>query len=217
MEVLQTHRGWDPGALPLARRIAASLQVPLHEGSVSRLLVELNRSPGHPRQFSEFTGNLPDEQKQQLIETYYEPHRRAVADHVAQSLRQQSGNTPVIHLSIHTFTPVLDGVPRRADLAWLYDPKRRAEQAWCKRWQDALRDHCPTLQLRCNYPYRGSSDGLTTTLRRQFGPRYLGIEIEVNQRWPLDEPKGWESLQQSIIDTLPRGAIGGGGVERRVR
>jgi hypothetical protein len=36
--------------------------------------------------------------------------------------------------------------------------------------------------VRRNYPYRGTADGFTTYLRRQFSARkYLGIELEVNQ------------------------------------
>ena len=38
------------------------------------------------------------------------------------------------------------------------------------------------MKVRFNYPYKGTSDGLTTTLRKKFGPRYVGIEIEINQK-----------------------------------
>jgi hypothetical protein len=37
--------------------------------------------------------------------------------------------------------------------------------------------------VRRNRPYRGAADGLTTHLRRKLGPRYLGIELEVSQRF----------------------------------
>lgn len=42
-DVLKTHRGWDPGALPLARRFAKTLGTPLFFSTTSRLLVDLNR------------------------------------------------------------------------------------------------------------------------------------------------------------------------------
>jgi predicted N-formylglutamate amidohydrolase len=45
----------------------------------------------------------------------------------------------------------------------------------------ALRALSPAWRVRLNYPYHGASDGLTTSLRRTFGPRYLGVEIELNQ------------------------------------
>jgi hypothetical protein len=37
--------------------------------------------------------------------------------------------------------------------------------------------------MRRNYPYRGTSDGLTTHCRRLLPDRaYVGLEIELNQR-----------------------------------
>jgi predicted N-formylglutamate amidohydrolase len=89
----------------------------------------------------------------------------------------------VVHLGVHSFTPVLDGKVRRAELALLYDPRRPLERALCSAWADGLATALPHLAVRRNQPYRGASDGLTTWLRRRFpAEAYLGIEIEVNQR-----------------------------------
>jgi hypothetical protein len=42
----------------------------------------------------------------------------------------------------------------------------------------------PGLRVRRNAPYRGSADGLTRALRDELpASRYLGFEIELNQRW----------------------------------
>jgi predicted N-formylglutamate amidohydrolase len=51
-ETLQSHRGWDPGALALARQFAARMEATLFSSLVTRLLVELNRSLHHPGLFS---------------------------------------------------------------------------------------------------------------------------------------------------------------------
>ena len=53
--LLQTHRGFDPGALTMARELAKAFKAPLFVSTVSRLLVDLNRSIGHPRLYSEAT------------------------------------------------------------------------------------------------------------------------------------------------------------------
>ena len=59
----------------------------------------------------------------------------------------------------------------------------------------------PELRVRYNYPYRGDSDGLTTWLRKKHpAARYLGIEIEINQR--LVGTRGWRSFQDSIATSL---------------
>ncbi len=34
-----------------------------------------------------------------------------------------------------------------------------------------------------NQPYKGSSDGFPTALRRKFPKHYIGVELEVNQRF----------------------------------
>ena len=47
--LLDTHRGFDPGALIMARELATAFAAPLVASTVSRLLVDLNRSIGHPR------------------------------------------------------------------------------------------------------------------------------------------------------------------------
>src|SRR5664280_2584857 len=56
---LDTHRGFDPGALIMARALATEFAAPLVASTVSRLLVDLNRSIGHPCLYFEATRNAP--------------------------------------------------------------------------------------------------------------------------------------------------------------
>ena len=59
------------------------------------------------------------------------------------------------------------------------------------------------MRVRRNYPYNGASDGLTTYLRGRFSGRlYSGIELEVNQRYPLGDALVWRRLRASIIAAL---------------
>ncbi|MHB1194945.1 MAG: N-formylglutamate amidohydrolase [Longimicrobiales bacterium] len=177
---LTTHRGWDPGALPLARELARILRAPLRSATVTRLLVDLNRSPHHPRVFSEWTRGLPAAERALLLARHHARYRDAVEGDVAEQVRR---GRRVVHLGVHSFTPVLDGVARRADLALLYDPRRPLERALCSAWAHELARALPHLAVRRNQPYRGASDGLTTWLRQRFPAEgYLGIEIEVSQR-----------------------------------
>jgi hypothetical protein len=51
------------------------------------------------------------------------------------------------------------------------------------RWQAALGTRTPGWVVRRNYPYRGTSDGLTRYLRTRFDDAtYSGIELEINQK-----------------------------------
>ena len=177
--ILRGQRGWDPGALPLARRLARRFGAPLHAATVSRLVVDTNRSLHHRRLFSELTAGLAEPQRSALLERFYFPYRDAVEAAVAAGVRR---GRPVLHVSVHSFAPSLGGVRRACDVGLLYDPRRRAERVFCARWQARLRARAPGLRVRRNHPYRGNADGLTTHLRRRFGaPAYRGIELEVSQ------------------------------------
>lgn len=176
-EVLRSHRGWDPGALPLARRLSRRLGLELVASTVSRLVVELNRSLHHPRLFSELTRELPGEERERILRHYYEPFRSRVEEALEEKL---ASGGPVLHLSVHTFTPVLEGVERDADLGLLYDPGSARERRLCARWKALLAERDPGLRVRRNYPYQGTADGHTRHLRRRFaGWGYMGVELEV--------------------------------------
>ena len=178
-EVLDSHRGYDPGALVTARRLAKTFDAPLIASTVSRLLVELNRSPGHARMFSEFTRDVPDDIREQIVRRHYTPYR----EQVEQTVRSLVQRHRVIHISSHSFTPVLDGEVRNADVGLLYDPRRPGESALCRQWQQALGELAPEFRVRRNYPYTGKSDGLTSLLRKRHPDElYVGIELELNQR-----------------------------------
>jgi predicted N-formylglutamate amidohydrolase len=197
--VLSSHRGYDAGSLELAQRMASQLSAPLFASTFTRLLVEVNRSLGHPRLFSEFTQELAEAEKQQLVRQYYSPHRQRILAWLRRATRKAS----VIHVSVHSFAPILRGALRRADVGLLYDPRRSYESQFCRQWQRRLAQRDSSLRVRRNYPYLGKSDGLTTTLRKQFADEcYLGIELEINQRWVRNGGPRWRQLQTDVIESL---------------
>jgi predicted N-formylglutamate amidohydrolase len=200
-EILASHRGHDPGALELARRFAAELAAPLFHATVSRLVVELNRSRHHRALFSEFTRGLPVETQSAILATHYTPYRDAAEAEMARIINEQ--DAIVYHLSVHTFTPELAGQIRRADIGLLYDPRRPLERTWCDRWRQNLNSARPDLIVRRNYPYRGISDGFVTQLRRTFAAdRYAGVELEVNQKYPIAGGDAWDNVMSALVQTL---------------
>jgi predicted N-formylglutamate amidohydrolase len=195
-KLLASHRGYDRGALHMARDFARALGAALLHTTVSRLLVELNRSAGHRQGFS---SRVPSELHAELLRRYYEPYRQRLERRVAAAVRR---GKRVVHLSCHSFTPRLAGVQRVADVGLLYDPRRSGERALCRAWQKLLaRDG--KLLTRRNYPYRGWSDGLTTDLRKRFSARdYTGVELEVNQKFPRAGGARWRRVRDTLIATF---------------
>jgi len=178
-EILTSHKGYDLGAQRLAAHLAGALQAPLHLAPFSRLVADCNRSIGNPALFSVFTWVLPPLEREAILALHYHPYRQAVLQSVQKAV-QQSGSC--LHISVHSFTPVLRGKERRAEIGLLYDPARLPERKLCRSLLRNLKEKFPRLRSRCNYPYRGVSDGLTTVLRKSFAQeKYIGIELELNQ------------------------------------
>jgi predicted N-formylglutamate amidohydrolase len=199
-KVLASHRGYDPGALAMARALSLRLGAQLIFATVSRLVVELNRSTRNPRLFSSIIRQAPEAIRREIFERYYVPYWTSVQAAVRRALAQHSR---VVHIGSHSFTPVLDGHVRDTDLGLLYDPARAGEVALCARWRDAIHRRAPQWKVRRNYPYAGASDGLTRELRRRFSAtQYVGIELEINQRHPSTGGSAWNAMQREVVAAL---------------
>jgi predicted N-formylglutamate amidohydrolase len=197
-DVLATHRGFDLGALAVARAFGRRLGVTPFTATTTRLVVDLNRSPGNRNLFSAYTRSLTPAQRGEALAKHYWPYRKAVDDAVAAAV---GARETVLHVSAHSFTPVLRGEVRHCDVGFLYDPRREGEVQFVEAWYAALRAAAPDLILRRNYPYSGVSDALVTQLRRRYGSRgYVGMELEVNQKHV--GVRGWRALVTVLAATL---------------
>lgn len=177
--VLQTHRGIDLGAIDVAHHLSQNFRCDYTQATVSRLLIDCNRSITHAHCFSEFSKKLSAEEKKHLINQYYLPFREQTEKHIKTHIEQ---GFQVLHLSIHSFTPELNGIKRNAGIGLLYDHARHGEQEVARIWRSLLLQQTPTYRVRMNYPYHGNTDGFTTSLRKVYTEHdYLGFEVESNQ------------------------------------
>lgn len=183
-EVLYTHKAIDFGALQLAKHLAAKLKLAVYYTSISRLLIEANRSPENEELFSEYTQPLSSEDKKHILDTYYFPHRQQVEEALGKEVAV--GNK-VVHVAVHSFTPAMDGDVRKADIGILFDPKRKSEKLFADILRSELLLQEPDLKVLYNSPYPGTSDGLPEHLRKVFPDKcYSGFELEVNQKFYLN-------------------------------
>ena len=193
-DVLKTHRAYDIGAVQVFRKLVRFAKPEFScEGNFSRLFVDLNRSITNKSAFSEYyeafeTHDKAAAEKVKAQATaYWKEYRDNVEKFVQQNIGKSNKSTAskgaeIVHLGIHSFTPVLNGKVRNADIGILYDPARPQERAYANVIKAEIKRLYPAMKVRFNYPYKGTSDGLTTTLRKKFGPQYVGIEIEINQK-----------------------------------
>ena len=196
--VLDSHRGLDYGALEVARAFGRRLGVAPFIATTTRLVVDLNRSSYHRDVFSEYTRVLTARERAAAMAAHYWPYRNSVEAAVDDAV---AAGRAVLHVSSHSFTPVLHGEVRHCDIGFLYDPAGSSEVRFIDAWYDAMRAAAPDLVLRRNYPYRGTSDALVTHLRRRHGGQaYAGVELEVNQKHV--GARGWRTLVSMLTTTL---------------
>lgn len=197
---LLTHRAIDFGAEHLAQALGDAFKSPCIFAKTSRLLIDYNRSLKNKHCFSKYTSALDVINKKYLIDRYYTPYRQAV-EALVHAYTQQKHR--VLHLSVHSFTPILDGMTRHADFGLLYDPSRTHEKAFAYAWKKHLsRDDAP-YRVRMNYPYRGTSDGFTSALRKQYdNDQYIGIELEVNQNLIFTHNQFCADIINTVIHSL---------------
>lgn len=198
--VLDSHRGLDFGALVMAQELARVFGAPLVASTVSRLLVDLNRSEHHPKLHAASVRQAPAEQRQRILQSHYYPYRQALERVVLQGVADCQR---VVHVSVHSFTPELFGKVRNADVGLLYDPSRPGERAFCRAWKQAFLLQEPALRVRRNYPYEGRNDGLTRYFRRRLSAdRYIGMELELNQSLVSGSAAHWQPLRTAVTESL---------------
>ena len=163
-DAIDSHIAWDPGALQVAREMAARLDAPLVAQRVSRLVYDCNRHPGAPdaipseSELYQIPGNadLSQADRSARASRFYEPFRAALADLIDRTIH--AGRRPVL-LTVHSFTPVYAGVVRDTEIGILHDRDTRYADLLLESMQ--LRTD---LLVRRNAPY-GPEDGVTHTLR----------------------------------------------------
>lgn len=169
-EARQAHIAWDPGALGLARALAALLHAPLVHAGVSRLIYDLNRPPHSPGAMAarsevyEVPGNAGVSADERLARTeaVYLPFHATLRALLAR--RAASGALPVL-VTVHSFTPVWHGRRRTVELGIIHDADARLARA-------LLAAAPKGLDARLNEPY-SAADEVTHTLALQATP--LGL------------------------------------------
>jgi len=192
--LLNSHAAIDLNARECAEYLYNKLKkhfdCSIYLANISRLLIDHNRSLSNPNCWSKISKEFSKKEQKLLIEQYYNPYRKTVLDTI-----QNLQNEQILHLSMHSFTPILNNEIRNNDLGILYDSRRKNEANFAIQLQHIVSKN---YNVRRNYPYLGKSDGLTATLRKLYSEKkYLGFEIELNQKI-----QNWQPVMQDLVSAL---------------
>ena len=125
-EQLRDHIGWDIGAATVARRLAPLLDAPAVLCGYSRLVVDCNRDTDDPSSIPEMSdgvvipanANLTSEQRKARLGEIFFPYHGAIGARIDRFMAE--GRVPAI-VSIHSFTPVMQGFVRPWHVGILWD------------------------------------------------------------------------------------------------
>jgi len=172
------HLAWDIGAAALTASLSESLGVTAVLAQYSRLIVDCNRNLYDPGAFLEFGdgvvihGNrsLNAEQKDRRATEIYWPYHEAIA---AELKRLDASDESTSFCAIHSFTPVLNGVPREVEIGILWDTDRPTAKFMIDGFRDA------GFKVGDNEPYsgKGPQDFTIDHHAEEAGLAHVGIEI----------------------------------------
>jgi predicted N-formylglutamate amidohydrolase len=127
---LRLHIGWDIGAAEVSRHLARGLDAPGVLAGYSRLVVDCNRDLDDPTSMPAVSDGVPVPGNRNLssaartrrIDALFRPYHRAIE--AALDGFAQRGVHPAV-LSIHSFTPVMNGFKRPWHIGILWDKDPR--------------------------------------------------------------------------------------------
>ncbi|MBX3566615.1 MAG: N-formylglutamate amidohydrolase [Rhizobiaceae bacterium] len=200
------HIAYDIGVEAVTRSLARRLGVPAVMAAYSRLLIDPNRGEDDPtliRQLYDGTvvpANypMPEAERERRLDMFYRPYHDAVSAAVA-SVAHESGGPPLI-VSIHSFTPVMQGRPRPWHAGILWDLDDRAARPLIE-----LLGRDRDLVVGDNEPYDGALRG-DTMYRHAIVNGFAHALIEIRQDLIADEAgaEAWAERLAPIVDAVNR-------------
>jgi predicted N-formylglutamate amidohydrolase len=201
---MSRHIAWDPGALPVALRMAEQLDATLIETRVSRLVIDCNRpldAPDLVPQISETTvipGNaaLSEKQRAARVALSWQPFHGAI-EAIIEDRAARGQETRLV--SVHSFTPVYKGRSRPWHVGIIHDDDRRLALPL----MTALR-RLSGVTVGDNEPY-SPADRVYFTLERHARSRGLPcamIEIRNDEISGETGQRKWADLLTGIFSDL---------------
>jgi predicted N-formylglutamate amidohydrolase len=200
----ERHIAYDIGAEGVTRILSENLDATAVLAGYSRLVVDLNRPPGHPTSMPEVSDETLVPGNQGLtaghvtdrLETFFEPYHRLVQRTMTETWLHRR---PPVLFSVHSFSPRFGGSPRPWDIGVLWNHDPRIAKPLIK----ALHDR--GLDVGDNLPYSGKD--VAYTIDAHAGSCGLAnCVIEINQDQVADDAgvRRWGGILSEVLDELLR-------------
>ena len=198
------HLAIDIGAGPLTERLARRLGVTAVLSRYSRLIVDCNRELLDPGAFLEFgdgilvpgNRNLTQADKDLRADAIYWPYHGAID---AQLRRLRTIGPPPAFISVHSFTPVLNGVSRPWQVGVLWDKDQSLSEIFIDEFRAA------GLHTGDNEPYSGKApqDYTIDNHAEPIDLPHVGIEIRQDLIADADGVNAMTAIMEKIIESIP--------------
>ena len=203
---LTRHIAWDPGALPVARKLSEQTGAVFVHGGISRLVYDCNRPPEAPdaipsrSEVFEIPGNidLSDAARGARVDHVYRPFSTTLTEQIDRHrahLRRM--------VTIHSFTPFYRGQTRAVQIGILHGSDDRLALAMMQCIPPDL-----GMNVQLNEPY-AASDGVAHTLDVQAASVGLPnvmieirndlIETDAQQAAIADVLAGWVANAETLM------------------
>ena len=183
-EAFERHIAYDIGAAAVTHGLAERLDAQAVLAGYSRLVIDVNRPPGHPDSIVPENDSIPvpgnqnltDEARRQRVRELFEPYHDSINRALARLWNR--GPAPAI-FSIHSFSPYFGDKPRPWDIGvlWNRDPRIAIP----------LMEHLERYDLRVgdNEPYSGHDLAYTVDMHGSASG-ISNCAIEINQDQLMD-------------------------------
>ena len=198
------HLAIDIGAGKLTEILAKALGVTAVIAQYSRLVVDCNRELMDPGAFLEYgdgiivpgNRNLSQADKDARADAIYWPYHRAIDEQI-ERLRAL-GPKPAF-ISIHSFTPVLNGIAREVQTGVLWDKDARLSEIFLEGFRAA------ELTAGDNEPYSGRApqDYTIDNHAEPIELPHVGIEIRQDLVGDMAGIEAIAEIMERIIGSIP--------------
>ncbi len=202
---LDQHIAWDIGIAGLARHLAEGLEAPLMLANYSRLVIDCNRRLDDPSSIAQESDRTPIPGNRGLTEAersarareIYHPYHAALAELIRS---QRTKFDHVVILSLHSFTPSMNGFERPWHVGILWNRDASVPVPLMRRLAAE-----PELCVGDNEPYSGRDEhGYSIVAHAEaLGLPHALLEIRQDLIETPDGQARWaEVLRRAIVAAL---------------